>query len=93
MLLSTMTETTWNGLHVAVESCPHADRTERVAAVLGLTNDGFPRVDEDTLTRYFTYLSANLSWPNFFQPIPKRKPAKCQMKCKRIGKSPIAFPT
>jgi hypothetical protein len=63
MLLSTITETTWHRPQILVESCPAADRTERIMAVLGRTYGGLPRVDEATLTRYYTYLSANLSRP------------------------------
>ena len=85
MLLSTMTETTWNGPHIAVESCPQEDRTRRITAVLGRTKDGFPRVDEDTLTRYYAYLSAHLSWPFMaYYPMSKNPEAKAEFRCTAV---------
>ena len=59
MSLSTITETNWNGLQLPAVSSPGADQTERIMAALGLTTDGLPKVDEETLARYYTYLSAN----------------------------------
>jgi hypothetical protein len=35
----------------------------RIMKALGLTGDQLPNVDEDTLFRYYKYLSANLSFP------------------------------
>jgi hypothetical protein len=53
MLFSTMTETTWHRPQILIESRPNAERARRIMTVLGLTNGGLPRVDEDTLTRYY----------------------------------------
>ena len=36
---------------------------DRIMLALGLTGDRLPNVDEDTLFRYYKYLSANLSFP------------------------------
>ena len=59
MSISTITETNWNGLQLPAVSSPGADQTERIMAALGLTTGGLPKVDEDTLARYYAYLSAN----------------------------------
>ena len=36
---------------------------ERIRAALGLESDRLPTVNDETLARYFDYLSANLSFP------------------------------
>ena len=36
---------------------------DRIMMAFGLTSDRLPKVDEDTLFRYYEYLSANLSFP------------------------------
>jgi hypothetical protein len=63
MLPSTMTEATWNAPQVVIESSPNADRTERIKAALGPLGGRSPSVNEDTISRYYGYLTARLSLP------------------------------
>ena len=82
MSLSTITETNWNGLQLPAVSSPGADQTERILAALGLTTDGLPKVDEGTLARYYTYLSANLSLPfTAYYPHPMASPGASTALC------------
>ena len=82
MLLSTVTETTWSGPHLAAVSSPGADQTERILAALGLTTGGLPKVDQDTLAWYYAYLSANLSLPlTAYYPQPMNAQERTQFRC------------
>ena len=63
MSISTTTEMNWSGLHLAAVCSPGTNQTERIMAALGPATGGLPKVDEDTLARYYAYLSANLSLP------------------------------
>ena len=82
MSIATITETNWNGLHLAAVSSPGADQTDRILAALGLTTGGLPRVDQDTLARYYAYLSANLSLPfTAYYPQPISAQEKTEFRC------------
>jgi hypothetical protein len=82
MLFSTTNETTCAGLPIPAASGSSAARTKRIAAALGLTDDGLPRVDEGTLTRYYQYLSANLSLPfTVHYPLPTSPKEKAEFRC------------
>ena len=61
MMLSTITETNWSAPPLA--AIPFRDQTERLMAALGVMTGDLPTVDERSLARYYTYLSANLTWP------------------------------
>lgn len=39
------------------------DQKQRISAALGWTGDWLPNVDEETLSRYYRYLSVNLTLP------------------------------
>ena len=82
MALSTIAEANWTGPQLAAVAFPGADQTERIMAALGVTTGGVPRVDEDTLARYYTYLSANLPLPfTAFYPQPKNAQERAQFRC------------
>ena len=82
MSIPTITETNWNGLQLPAVSSPGADQTERILAALGLTADGLPKVDQDTLARYYAYLSANMSLPfTAYYPQPTNAQEKTQFRC------------
>lgn len=59
--------TTCTATHSAEIDAPGwlpADRqSDRIQAVFGTTGDSCPQVDEETLSEYYRYLSANLSFP------------------------------
>ena len=48
---------------------------ERIRAALGLQRDRLPTVNEETLSRYYDYLSTNLSFP-FAASYPEPKNAR-----------------
>ena len=82
MSISTITETNWNDLPLPVAASANVDRTGRIQAALGLTADGLPRIDEDTLARYYAYLSANMSFPfTAFYPQPMNAQERSQFRC------------
>jgi len=82
MLLATTTEAHWNGLKVVTESCPELDQRDRILAALGQLGGHLPNVDEETLTRYYTYLTARLSFPfTAYYPEPKTLLEEGQHRC------------
>jgi hypothetical protein len=82
MLFSTINETACSGLHVPVAPRSSAARIKRIAAVLGLTKDGLPRVDEETLARYYRHLSSNLTWPfTAHYPRPTTPKENAEFRC------------
>jgi hypothetical protein len=82
MLLSTITETNWNDLPFPAVCSPGANQTERILAAIGPTTGGLPKVDEDTLARYYTYLSATLALPfTAYYPQPMNAQEHAQFRC------------
>ena len=80
MSLSTMTETNWNNLPLPAAPAANADQIGRIQAALGLTADGLPQVNADTLARYHAYLSANMSLPftaHYPQPMNAHEKTQC----------------
>jgi hypothetical protein len=63
MSIATITETNWNGVQLLADSSSGPEQTDRIAEALGLTTGGLPKVDEETLFRYYRYLTARLSFP------------------------------
>jgi hypothetical protein len=77
-----LTETNWNGLHLAAVSSPGANQAERIMAALGVTAGELPKVDEETLARYYAYLSAKLPLPlTAYYPQPRNAPEKAEFRC------------
>ncbi len=82
MLVPTITETNWNGLQLSAGSSPGADQPNRIREALGVTRGGLPKVDQDTLARYYAYLSANMSLPlTAYYPQPMNAQEKTQFRC------------
>ena len=75
----------WNELERPPTTCRFfsgATQTERIMTALGSTTDGPPKVDEDTLARYYAYLSANLSLPfTAYYPQPMNAQERTQFRC------------
>ena len=63
MMLLLATADTHSGLTVVAESCRKSDQRHRIIEALGLLGEHLPSVDEDTHSRYYEYLSANLLLP------------------------------
>jgi hypothetical protein len=82
MLLATAANAHWNGLTVVVESCPEHDRRDRIIDALGPFGGHPPSVDEETLSRYYTYLSARMSFPfAAHYPEPRSSLEEVQYRC------------
>jgi hypothetical protein len=82
MSISTTVETNWSGVQLSVVSSPRSDRVQRILAALGPTSDGSPKVSEETLARYYAYLSANLSLPfTAYYPEPKNAKEEAEFCC------------
>ncbi len=82
MSVSTITGTSWIGLQVPAVFPPSANQTERILAALGPAAGDLPKVDQDTLARYYAYLSANLPLPfTAYYPQPVSAQEKAQFRC------------
>ena len=82
MLLANVADAHWNGLEVVAESCPEHDRRDRIVVALGPLGEQSPRVDEETLSRYYKYLSASLSFPfAAHYPEPRSSLEEVQYRC------------
>ena len=82
MSFSTIIETNWNSLPLPAVSSPIMGQIGRIQAALGLAADSLPKVNEDTLARYYAYLSANLSLPfTAYYPQPMNVQERIQFRC------------
>jgi hypothetical protein len=82
MLVSTVAEPNWSGPQLAVAPFPGADQTERIQMVFGLTTGIMPKVDEDTLAQYYTFLATNLSLPfTAYYPQPMNAGEQAEFRC------------
>jgi hypothetical protein len=62
-MLATVSDVHWNDLKVVAESCSKPDQRDRILAALGPLGEHCPSVAEETLSRYYKYLMAKLSFP------------------------------
>jgi hypothetical protein len=61
---------------------PKGGQMARIMKALGLIDDLLPNVDEDTLFRYYEYLSANLSFPcAAYYPHPTNAKEQSEFGC------------
>jgi len=82
MPLSTITETNGSDLWIPPVPSFGATQAERIMAALGPVSNSLPRVDEDTLARYYAYLSLNLSLPLVAHyPQPMNSHERTQFRC------------
>lgn len=82
MTLITYTEADGNGVQLATASATQQDQEHRIRAALGVTRGSLPSVDDETLSRYYSYLSANLSLPFVAcYPEPTTCREKAQFRC------------
>lgn len=80
MSTSTIAALKWNGLQLPASRCP--DQRERILTALGGTAASAVRVDHDTLTHYYAYLSANLVLPLMaYYPQPRNTQEQAQFLC------------
>ena len=63
LLLSTTAEAQGNDLKVVTEYCPRYDQRDRISEALGPPGEHLPSVAEETLFKYYKYLSSRMSFP------------------------------
>ena len=81
LLAATADDAYWNGLKVVAEPCPKLDQKDRIIEALGSGNP-IQSVDEETLARYYEYLSANLSFPfAAYYPEPMKSQEEEEFRC------------
>ena len=70
------------GSKVVPKSYQKIDQRDRIVEALGLLGEYLPRVDEESLARYYTYLTARLSFPfTAYYPEPTIALEKVQQRC------------
>ena len=62
MQLPAVADARRNGIKVVPKSYQKIDQRDRIVEAIGLGGH-LPRVDEETLARYYTYLTPRLSFP------------------------------
>jgi len=81
-MLATVADARWNDLTVVAESRSEHDRRDRIVVALGPLGEHSPSVDEETLSRYYKYLSARLSFPfAAHYPEPRSSLEEVQYRC------------
>jgi len=80
--LATVTNAHWDTLKVVTKSYRKPDQRDRIIEALGPMRKHLPIVDEETLSRYFRYLSAKLSFPfTAHYPAPTTLLEERQYRC------------
>jgi hypothetical protein len=82
MQLATVADVRSNGLKFVAESNARYDQRDRIIDALGALGEHLPNVDEETLSRYYNYLTARLSFPfTAHYPKPKTSLEEVQYRC------------
>ena len=85
-LLATIADANWNGVKVVTESCPEPNQRDRILEALGPLGKRLPSVDEETLSRYYKYLTARLSLPfPAHYPKPTTSHEEEEHRCTVVG--------
>jgi hypothetical protein len=81
-MLATVADARWNGLTVVAGPYPEHDQRDRIVVALGPLGRHSPSVDEETLSRYYKYLSARMSFPfAAHYPEPRSSLEEAQYRC------------
>ena len=81
-MLATVTNVHENCLEVVAESNARHDQRDRIIEALGAWGEHLPNVDEETLFRYYEFLSARLSFPfTAHYPEPTTSLEEVQYRC------------
>jgi hypothetical protein len=76
------TETHWTDFCLATTSHPEHSQRDRIMAALGLTRDCLPQVTDETLSRYYRFLSGELSFPFVtYYPEPTNPREQKEFRC------------
>jgi hypothetical protein len=82
MLLATVANVPRNDIKVGSESYAELNQKDRIVRALGLLGEHLPSVDEETLSRYYTYLAARLSFPfTAYYPEPTTTLEEVRHRC------------
>ena len=82
LLLATIAVNHRNSVRAVSELCPESSQKERILAALGLLDDHLPSVDQETLLRYYKYLTARLSFPfTAYYPAPTTSLEEVEYRC------------
>jgi hypothetical protein len=73
MPVFTYSDPNWNGLKLVTERPPDDDQNSRILAALGSDGSRQPRLDDDTLYQYYSFLAENLQFP-FHVSYPQSAP-------------------
>jgi hypothetical protein len=85
-MLATVADARWDGLTVVAELCREHDRRDRIIEALAPFGGHPPSVDEETLSRYYNYLSARMSFPfTAHYPEPRSSLEEVQYRCIVLG--------
>jgi len=81
-MLATVTNVHGNCLEVVAESNARLDQRDRIIEALGILGEHLPNVDEESLSRYYNYLSARMSFPfTAHYPEPTTSLEEVQYRC------------
>jgi hypothetical protein len=84
--LAAIVDVPWHGLKVVGESSPEHDRRERILEALWPLGELSPGVDEETLSRYYRFLTARLSFPfTATYPEPRTALEEAEYRCTVVG--------
>ena len=82
VLLATISDAHWNGVKVIAKSDPEHCQRDRIIEALGPLEGHLPSVDEETLSRYYKYLTARLSFPfAAHYPAPRTSLEEVEHRC------------
>jgi hypothetical protein len=80
-MMATVADAHWNGLKVVAESWPEHDQRDRILEALG-SGSHIARVDEESHTRYYKYLTEHLCFPfTVHYPEPTTSLEEVQYRC------------
>ena len=82
MALCIQSETDWRESNLVTVPSPTDDRRKRILTALGAADGRQLIVDDETLSRYYQYLSANLRFPfTAYYPLPRRSLEQTVQRC------------
>jgi len=82
VLLAPIAEALWDGPKVVTKSYQKPNQRDRIIEALGPMRQQLPGVNDETLSRYFRYLTVTLSFPfTAHYPAPKNSHEERQHRC------------
>jgi hypothetical protein len=82
MLLATVADAHRSGIQVVSESYQELNQKDRIIEALGPLGEELPSVSEETLSRYYAYLTSRLSFPfTAYYPEPTTTLEEVRHRC------------